>query len=280
MKVWNRSFFCRYLDPQFVYQISAPQNYMFLVVKGDKFHTLGGYFFFGKIHSFKILVCFWIDWEFPSEVWAFDSQGHGLRFTSDITYVACSKVWMLQLSANIMRDFNQYYPGNSAGDHFRTVKKYDPKPKDVGDLKFCRDKGSPIESAVIMFFKQYVLNFLFWFTQKTVDFLCFSQKASCYFLPKSIRRVDPIWLIQWFSTDRTMVITIVYHHVGAYVLPFWSILSKSKLLKRKNIASCTRLRPRFKNHQSKVAFFFSPKKNGALNHGNLRGPLQCHPARK
>ena len=40
---------------------------------------------------------------------------------------------MLQLSENIMRDLNQYYPGNSAGDHFRMVTKYDPRPKDVGD---------------------------------------------------------------------------------------------------------------------------------------------------
>ena len=183
---------------------------------------------------------FWIHWEIPCEVWAFDSQGRGLRFTSDITYVACSKVWMLHLSENFMWDLSQYYRGNSAGDHFRTVKRNDPKPKDVGDLKICRYKGSPIESTVIMFFKQYVLNFLFkFYTKKTVDFFVF-QRASRYFVPHSFLRVDPIWLILdfvtgWFSTDRTMVITVVHHHVGEYVLTFSSILSKSKLLKRKKL---------------------------------------------
>lgn len=65
-----------------------------------------------------------------------------------------------------MWDFNQYYPGISAGGHFRTVKKYDPKRKGVGDLKICRYKGSPIESTVITFFKQDVLNFLFGCFQK------------------------------------------------------------------------------------------------------------------
>lgn len=52
---------CRYLDPPFVYQISAPQNYMFLVVKGDKFHILGRFRYIYvccNLHSFKFLGCF------------------------------------------------------------------------------------------------------------------------------------------------------------------------------------------------------------------------------
>ena len=49
MKVWNRSFFCRYLDPPFCVSKFVPQNtwrievYIFVVI---------------NLHSFKVLGCF------------------------------------------------------------------------------------------------------------------------------------------------------------------------------------------------------------------------------